>query len=91
MAAAVTSVGLLGAGPAAANPGNCDTGRSAGSTSWAECTSGTGQYRAYTWCDKWFDWDYKKYGPWRSPGGGRSIAACNDGDYAYDYGYATLS
>ncbi|GAA1308871.1 hypothetical protein GCM10009634_73320 [Saccharothrix xinjiangensis] len=91
VAATVTSVGLMGAGSAAAAPSNCSTGRSYGSTSWAECTSGTGQYRAYTWCDAFLARDYKKYGPWLSPGQGRSIASCNNGDYAYDYGYATLS
>ncbi|WP_250032843.1 hypothetical protein [Paractinoplanes maris] len=90
LATTVVSV-LVVAGPATAAPSGCNTGRSTGNTTWAACSSGTGQYRAYTWCDAFFARDYKRYGPWLSPGQGRSIAACNSSDYAYDYGYATLS
>jgi hypothetical protein len=50
----------------------------------AKCSSGTGSYRVAIRCDdnNWFD--YNRYGPWRSVGGGWSEALCDWGDKAYN-------
>jgi hypothetical protein len=78
---------LVAASPAAAFPGNCSTGYGGNhTTGWINCNSGSGQYRARVTCDNEnpFGNDYYRYGQWMSVGTGSSIAACSNGDYAYN-------
>jgi hypothetical protein len=78
---------LVAASPAAAFPGSCSEGYGGlHTTGYINCNSGSGEYRARVTCDNEnpFGSDYKRYGQWMSVGQGSSIAACSNGDYAYD-------
>ncbi|MEV4539638.1 hypothetical protein AB0J82_38275 [Asanoa sp. NPDC049518] len=85
MAATLTtaSVGVVGVEAAMAVPYNCSVGGS-GNVGWAICTGGTGQYQAVVSCDVWLGFDYTRTGAWVGVGGGRSTAACNSSEGAYN-------
>jgi hypothetical protein len=87
-AIAVAAGGVLfWAAPASASPGNCNSGYGGlHTTGYISCNSGTGQYRARVTCDNEnpFGDDYYRYGAWMSVGSGSSIAACSNGDFAYN-------
>lgn len=73
---AMASVLIVAPGaPAFATPSDCSTGKGV-ITGWANCTSGTGDYRSRVTCDKPWAPDPIKHGPWKSVGGGRSTAYC---------------
>lgn len=87
----VASTFTVGVNAAQAAPTNCSVGL-VGSRdgSWAWCTGGTGQFRAYTRCDRPFGLDYNRYGPWinTGPSAPTSNALCDSGHRAFDYGYS---
>lgn len=82
LAAVVMAGVLMGvAPPANAAPTSCVTERS-GSTGYALCRTGTGQYRAQVTCAREAGGsNYIVYGPWRSPGTSSS-KNCNGIDAA---------
>jgi|SRR3954469_3790008 hypothetical protein len=77
------------AGSAAlASPSNCSvTVDWTHSTVTARCTSGSGEYRAYTRCNAILWPDYNRYGAWTRVGsGGKSTASCDEPDQPFNYG-----
>jgi len=72
--------------PAAASLGNCSNWYGGTHTTGnLVCYTGNGTYRVRVTCDNEnpFGSDYYKYGAWESVGN-TSIAACSNGDYAYN-------
>ena len=69
---------VLPASPAQAAPGNCSSGYVTPSvtTSWAICTSGSGQYAAAAKCS---DGIWYTATSWKTVGGGYSYSACPSG------------
>jgi hypothetical protein len=80
----------LSPGTAQALPSNCSFGP--GNTSlegWAQCTAGTGQFRAKVTCDMKLAIDVTKYGAWLNVTNppSNSIAYCPlDARKGYNYG-----
>lgn len=91
MASTTVGLGLAlsVASQAQATPTGCQWAKEGNSWSWAQCTGGTGQYRAWAQCqptDWWRQWKMA-YGPWQTP---RlyvySIADCGSGYKVLSYG-----
>jgi hypothetical protein len=74
-----------GASAAHAAPSNCST-RDFGDEVQATCTSGSGEFRAYTRCNAPLWPDYNRYGSWTRVGSGTSVAHCSAYDDAYNFG-----
>jgi len=80
---------VVAATPAQATPSGCAWGTDGARGSWALCTQGTGAYRSFTQCRRWYwpnSW-YIKNGPWQVPSNPvRSVSSCDYGDTRYSYG-----
>lgn len=84
---ALFAVAALASAPNAAHaaPSNC-TVNSYGYYVTARCSSGSGEFRAYTRCRAVLWPDYKRYGSWTRVGSGTSKATCSEADSTYEYG-----
>ena len=85
---ALFAVAALASGTSAAqaSPSNCSVKNIYIYDVTARCTSGSGEYRAYTRCDATLWPDYNRYGPWTRVGSGSSTASCDSIDRAFNYG-----
>jgi hypothetical protein len=85
-AAALGTAGSASAAPGAlATPSGCNVYADDGGVI-VDCARGTGEFRAYTRCDK-NNWpDYDRYGKWKRPGA-LSGAECDRGDRAFNQGF----
>jgi hypothetical protein len=75
-----------GANAAQASPSNCSSDTYDIYTVGAYCSSGSGEFRAYTRCNATLWPDYNRYGAWTRVGAGASIASCDRIDPAFNYG-----
>jgi hypothetical protein len=91
-AAAMATGGLVGIQPAAAYPSGCSAGLE-GNGSYAFCSSGSGQFRAWVTChNSWVGSPVKRWGPWKTIGvlTEKSFAKCGSQEFTGSFGYATL-
>jgi hypothetical protein len=73
--AATSGASLIGGSAAQAAPQGCWSALQPGGAG-AFCSYGTGQFRVILGCERDNGTWYYRYGPWLSPGGDQSTAAC---------------